>query len=137
MLIRKPVSEVFRAFTDPAVTSRFWFSRGDDALDNGVITTWYWDWFDVSARVEVLAFVQDHSFQIAWGDDGQVVKWHFDTMDAGTLVRIEVSGFPSEPDQAMAEAIDSKGGFTLVLAGAKAFLEHGIEPNLVQDQFPG
>jgi len=27
-------------------------------------------------------------------------------------------------------------GFTIVLAGLKALLEHGIELNLVRDQFP-
>ena len=34
------------------------------------------------------------------------------------------------------EAIDSMQGFSLVLAGAKAFLEHGIELNLVADHAP-
>ena len=28
MLMRRPVAEVFEAFVDPAVTSRFWFSKG-------------------------------------------------------------------------------------------------------------
>ncbi|MBC7990984.1 MAG: polyketide cyclase, partial [Luteimonas sp.] len=28
MLIRRPVAEVFEAFVDPAITSRFWFTRG-------------------------------------------------------------------------------------------------------------
>jgi uncharacterized protein (DUF2249 family) len=28
------------------------------------------------------------------------------------------------------------GGFTMVLAGLKALLEHGIELNLVADHFP-
>jgi hypothetical protein len=36
----------------------------------------------------------------------------------------------------IAQAIDSKGGFTIVLAGLKAWLEHGIALNLVADQFP-
>jgi len=34
------------------------------------------------------------------------------------------------------QALDSTGGFVLVLAGAKAFLEHGIALNLVADRFP-
>jgi len=28
MLIRKPVEEVFEAFIDPAITSKFWFTKG-------------------------------------------------------------------------------------------------------------
>jgi uncharacterized protein YndB with AHSA1/START domain len=35
MLVRRPVTEVFDAFVDPAVTSRFWFSRGSGRLQAG------------------------------------------------------------------------------------------------------
>lgn len=31
MLIRKPVEEVFEAFVDPAVTTRFWFTKSKPA----------------------------------------------------------------------------------------------------------
>jgi hypothetical protein len=34
------------------------------------------------------------------------------------------------------DALDSKGGFTWVLAGLKALLEHNIELNAVADAFP-
>jgi hypothetical protein len=45
-------------------------------------------------------------------------------------------GFRGDEDQVVQEALDSTGGFTWVLAGAKAFLEHNIVLNLVQDRFP-
>jgi hypothetical protein len=32
--------------------------------------------------------------------------------------------------------MDSTEGFTLVLAGLKALLEHGVKLNLVSDRFP-
>ena len=35
MLIRKPVAEVFEAFVDPAVTSKFWFTKGSERLATG------------------------------------------------------------------------------------------------------
>ena len=35
-----------------------------------------------------------------------------------------------------AEALDSTGGFSFLLAGLKAFLDHGIELNLVPDHAP-
>ncbi len=35
MLIRRPIAEVFEAFVDPAITARFWFSRGDARLEAG------------------------------------------------------------------------------------------------------
>jgi NAD(P)-dependent dehydrogenase (short-subunit alcohol dehydrogenase family) len=34
-----------------------------------------------------------------------------------------------------ATALDSTGGFALMLAGAKAFLEHNIVLNLIEDHF--
>lgn len=36
----------------------------------------------------------------------------------------------------MADALDSKGGFTWVLAGLKALLEHNLELNVIADAFP-
>ncbi|PXZ70790.1 polyketide cyclase, partial [Pseudomonas aeruginosa] len=35
MLIRRPIAEVFEAFVDPAITARFWYSRGDARLEAG------------------------------------------------------------------------------------------------------
>ncbi|SJN17484.1 hypothetical protein FM120_00535 [Sphingobacterium faecium PCAi_F2.5] len=32
--------------------------------------------------------------------------------------------------------MDSTGGFTTVLDGCKAYLEHGIDLNLIADKFP-
>jgi len=52
------------------------------------------------------------------------------------LVSIVASGFAGSEDDKVASAIDSMGGFSLALAGCKAFLEHGIELNLVADHNP-
>jgi len=35
MLIRKPVAEVFEAFTNPKITSKFWFTKGSGKLEAG------------------------------------------------------------------------------------------------------
>jgi hypothetical protein len=43
---------------------------------------------------------------------------------------------PGSDDEKVAQAIDSMGGFSFTLAGCKAWLEHGIELNLVQDHNP-
>ncbi len=32
MLIRKPVAEVFEAFVDPEVTTKFWFAKSSGRL---------------------------------------------------------------------------------------------------------
>jgi hypothetical protein len=47
------------------------------------------------------------------------------------IVEDDIKGDTS--DGRAAHALDSVQGFSLVLAGAKAWLEHGIELNLVAD----
>jgi uncharacterized protein YndB with AHSA1/START domain len=48
MLVRRPVAEVFEAFIDPAITSKFWFTKGSGRLDAGRRIGWDWEMFDVS-----------------------------------------------------------------------------------------
>lgn len=134
MLIRKPVAEVFEAFVDPEITSRFWFSRGDKRLDKSNSVTWYWDMYGVSAEVEVKAFEKDKRILIEWPTP---VEWTFEPRGTdATFVTITASGFIGTDDEKVAQAIDAMGGFTWTLAGCKAYLEHGVELNLVADHNP-
>jgi uncharacterized protein YndB with AHSA1/START domain len=139
MLIRKPVAEVFEAFVDPAITSRFWFSHGSARLQAGRQVRWDWRMYDVSVQVAVKAVEQDRRILIEWGspDATTTVEWQFTARpDHTTFVDISNRGFQGNGDEVVKQALDSTGGFALVLAGAKAFLEHGIALNLVADRFP-
>ena len=53
-----------------------------------------------------------------------------------TFVSVTNTGFSGDADKIVQQAIDSTEGFTLVLAGLKALLEHNIRLNLVPDRFP-
>jgi uncharacterized protein YndB with AHSA1/START domain len=66
MLIRRPVAVVFDAFVDPAVTNRFWFTRGSKRLTEGDVATWHWDMYGVSAEVAVKAVERDRRILIEW-----------------------------------------------------------------------
>jgi uncharacterized protein YndB with AHSA1/START domain len=139
MLIRKPVAEVFEAFVDPAITSRFWFSHGSARLQEGRQVRWDWRMYDVSVQVAVKAVEQDRRILIEWGspEATTTVEWQFTARpDHTTFVDISNRGFQGNGDEVVKQALDSTGGFALVLAGAKAFLEHGIALNLVADRFP-
>ena len=35
MLIRRPVAEVFEAFTNPDITTKFWFTKSSGQLETG------------------------------------------------------------------------------------------------------
>ena len=134
MLIRKPVTAVFEAFVDPAITSRFWFTRGSDKLEQGSVVTWHWDMYGVSAEVAVRSVERDRRILIEWPTP---VEWVFTPRgDNTTFVRVTASGFTGTDDEKVAQALDSMGGFSQLLAGCKAFLEHGIELNLVRDHNP-
>lgn len=134
MLIRRPVSVVFDAFTNPEVTSRFWFSRGSGPLAPGAQVTWFWDMYGASAQVDVRAVEPDRRILVHWPTP---VEWVFSPRgDAATLVVITASGFTGTADEQVSRAIDSMGRFSFVLAGCKAWLEHGVQLNLVLDHDP-
>ena len=40
MVIRRPAASVFEVFVDPAVTCRFWFTRGSGSLEAAKRVRW-------------------------------------------------------------------------------------------------
>ena len=137
MLVRRPVDEVFNAFVDPAVTTRFWFTRSSGKLEPGAKVTWEWEMYGVSADVHVKAIEQPSRILIEWDEPATTVEWQFTSAGADkTLVQITNAGFQGTEEQVVAMALDSMGGFSLVLAALKAWLEHGIALDLVADRDP-
>ncbi|HEX5218650.1 MAG TPA: SRPBCC family protein [Verrucomicrobiae bacterium] len=139
MLIRKPVAEVFEAFVNPDITSKFWFPRGSGRLEAGKQVTWEWGMYHFSIPVDVKVVEKNARILIEWpGQNGPTtVEWLFTARpDGTTFVDVTNQGFHGDADQQVQEALDSTGGFTWVLAGAKALLEHNIQLNLVRDRFP-
>lgn len=139
MLIRTPVAEVFEAFVDPAITAKFWFTHGSGRLDAGKQVVWEWEMYGASAEVSVLAIEPERRILIEWPAEGgsTTVEWTFmPRPDGVTFVSIANSGFQGDAEAVIRQAIDATEGFTLVLAGLKAWLEHGIRLNLVADRFP-
>ena len=53
MLIRKPVAEVFEAFINPAITTKFWFTKSSGKLEAGKQIRWEWEMYNASAEVDV------------------------------------------------------------------------------------
>ena len=140
MLIRKPVSEVFEAFINPDITSQFWFTKGSGRLEAGKQVQWDWDMYNISIRVSVKTIEENKKICIEWVSGNEApttVEWLFTSLeDNKTFVSITNTGFNGDDDSRIKQAVGSTEGFTLVLAGLKAFLEHGIHLNLVLDRFP-
>ena len=139
MLIRKPPAKVFEAFIDPEITKRFWFTKSTGRLEPGKHVTWTWEMYNVSVDVEVKEIEPNKRIVIEWGnnDEMSTVEWVFTPYrDDTTYVSITNSGFQGDGDKVVSAALDSKGGFTWVLAGLKALLEQNIELNAIADAFP-
>ena len=138
MLIRKPVAQVFEAFVDPAVTSRFWFTKGSARLEAGKAVRWDWEMYGISMEAEVRAVEEDRRILVGWSAyGGTEIEFLFTPHGPGqTFVSISHRGFKGTPEEMTDAAIGSTEGFTFVVSGLKAWLEHGIALNLVLDRFP-
>jgi uncharacterized protein YndB with AHSA1/START domain len=136
MLIRKPARDVFNAFIDPAITTKFWFSKSDGKLELGKRRRWDWEMFGVGGDVEAKAIEPDSRILIEWPEDGSTTEWRFEPRGDATLVKITYTGTDASGDALLAQATDNMQGYSLLLAGAKFWLEHGIAPKLVVDSKP-
>jgi uncharacterized protein YndB with AHSA1/START domain len=138
MLIRRPPPAVFAAFVDPAITTKFWFTKSTGRLEAGKRVDWIWELYGLTVPVAVEEVEENRRIRVRWGNYGEetIVEWTFRPWEDATFVSIVNSGFTGDPDEVVQAALDSKGGFTWVLAGAKAWLEHGIDLNLIADAFP-
>ena len=139
MLIRRPVAEVFEAFVDPAITSKFWFTHGSGRLEAGKQVRWDWEMYDVSIPVTAKTIETNRRIAIEWPGYSvpTEVEWSFAPQNDGTtFVTVSEAGWTGSADQLVKYVADSTQGFTLMLAGAKALLEHKLRLNLTADRYP-
>jgi uncharacterized protein YndB with AHSA1/START domain len=136
-LIRRPSAEVFAAFVDPALTTRFWFTKSSGALAPGASVKWEWEMYGASDTVQVKEFEAGERLVLGWAsDDDRTTEFRFVPREEGTVVSVTESGFRGTPDEAVKYVAGSTGGYTTALCAAKALLEHGIELGAVRDKFP-
>jgi len=139
MLIRKPAALVFQAFLDPAVTTHFWFTKSSGILQLNQPVIWEWEMYHFSTKVVATEIRKDEKIVIDWytGEEPSWVEFSFKKWnDDSTFVTIKHYDFHKEGDALIAAIRDSTEGFTIVLAGLKAWLEQGIHLNLIMDKFP-
>ncbi len=108
-------------------------------LEAGKQVTWTWEMYNVSGQVNVKKIEKDKRILIEWPYKGTqtTVEWIFIPYSTdATYVSIKNYGFEGDGDKVVSDALDSTGGFTWLLAGLKAYLEHGIRLNLTTDAHP-
>ena len=139
MLVRKPVAEVFEAFVNPDITTKFWFTKSSGRLEAGKQVQWDWEMYGISMPVTAKAIEPNKRIVIEWqGYKGPTtVEWTFAPQkDGTTFVSISEAGFTGDGDELVKQVTDSTQGFSLVLAGVKSLLEHSVRLNLVADRYP-
>ncbi len=136
MLIRRPVEEVYEAFINPEITTKFWFTKSSGRLEEGKTVRWDWEMYGVGDDLFVKEIEPNRLIRVEWSD-GTQVEWIFTPRtDNETFVSITNAGFSGSGDEMVNQAIDSMGGYTMVLCALKALLEHNILLNLVADKAP-
>ena len=118
-------------------STNFWFTKSSGHLEEGKTIAWEWEMYGASGKVFVKEIILNKKILLEWGEPATTVEVEFTALtESSTYVTIKNHGF-KETDNDLIEVIkDSTGGFTTVLDGLKAYLEHGIKLNLIEDKFP-
>lgn len=139
MLIRKSAKEVYQAFIEPEKTINFWFTKGSSKLELNKEITWTWEMYNFSAKAVATELIPNERIKFDWFAHENPTSVTIDLKELNTestFVSIVHEGFDKTGDELIETLKDSTGGFTIVLAGLKSYLEHGINLNLVADKFP-
>jgi uncharacterized protein YndB with AHSA1/START domain len=137
MMIRKPAENVFQALIDPSITRNFWFTKASGRLEPDKEILWEWEMYHVSATVTVREIIPNKKIVFDWGEPPRRVEFTFTSLNNDcTYVQVAECGFDKTGDELLNEVKQSTGGFTTVLDGLKAYLEFGINLNLVADKLP-
>ena len=76
LLIRKPVAEVFEAFVDPDIITKFWFDKSTGRLECEKTVQWHWELCNAFTEVRVKALEENKRILIEWGSDNPTtVEW--------------------------------------------------------------
>lgn len=143
MLIRKPSAEVFEALVNPEITSKFWFTKGSARLEVGKTVTWEWEQFGIQSEITVKEVKSNRLIRFQWPADENDTEYRsveisFESKpNDTTFVRVVEDGFDKNDKQLVEQVAGQTGGWALVLSAMKAWLEHGIDLNVVGDHHPG
>ena len=135
MLVWRPVAEVFNAFIDPSITSKFWFTRSSGPLEEGKTVIWEWEINDASALVKVDEIIINKLIRLNWEHPIPIVEIEFITYgDQATLVIIRNFTVNLVVGEIVDEIVECTSNLTSVLDGLKAYLEHDTNLNLIRDK---
>src|SRR5690606_3828607 len=112
-------------------------TKSSGKLEVGKTVTWEWEMYDIATNVLVRDIIQNKKITVEWGEPATTVDFEFTALtDDKTYVVIKNYGFKETGNDLILAIKDSTGGFTTVLDGLKAYLEHNVRLNLIGDKYP-
>jgi uncharacterized protein YndB with AHSA1/START domain len=141
LLVRTSADHAFEALRDPAITTRFWYTKSTGPMVPAATLRWEWEMYGASTEVVVGVVEVNRRIAFRWNNqDPEVatdVEFRFDDRGAdGTYVEIIETGFRGDGDALVDLVRASTEGFTFVLSALKAFLEHGLVLHVIEDAHP-
>lgn len=132
MLIRRPVAEVFDAFVQPAMITRFWLDSTTGPLGPAARVDWRFMVPGAKETVSVTTFEVARHLAFDWSD-GIHVDMRFESLGED-LARVTLVGSGFGREESIAHVLDATEGFAIVLCDLKILLETGRAGNLVRDK---
>jgi len=133
MLIRRPAIDVFNAFVQPEIITKFWLNRTTGPLAQGAQVEWQFMVPGATEGVRVTAFDEPRRIAFTWTEGALDVDMKFSSKHKEiTVVSVEVRGF--ESDGGSEQVVNATEGFSIVLCDLKVLLETGHSANLVKDK---
>ena len=129
MLIRHPVAEVFDAFVNPDMITKFWLESTTGPLAKGAQVQWRFMVPGATESVTVTAFENQRRIAFDWSDGNSVNLVFKEHGSGATHLTVEVTGLKNER-----AAVNATEGFSIVLCDLKTLLETGRSANLVRDK---
>ena len=133
MLIRRPPVEVFNAFVQPDLITKFWLESTTGPLAQDAQIEWQFMVPGATERVRVTAFDASRRIAFSWLEGGLDVDMNFLAEQKDfTVLSVQVRGF--EGDGAAEQVVNATEGFSIVLCDLKVLLETGRSASLVKDK---
>jgi uncharacterized protein YndB with AHSA1/START domain len=130
MLIEASAKDVYDAFIEPEILSRFWLSRSSGPLRVGEAVVW--DFMVDGASAQTIATRLHTHSHIEWQWPDGAVEIKFEPFDTGTAVTLINSGFQGDHPEQVEQALNATEGFAIVLSDLKTLLETGRSAGLTK-----
>jgi uncharacterized protein YndB with AHSA1/START domain len=129
LFIQALPNDVYAAFVEPAVLTRFWLSAASGPLS--VSEKVRWKFMVEGAEADVKAITMDPGRRLAWEWSGSKVSIELEPLDGGTAVTLVNDSFSATGPGAIDAVVDATQGFSFVLADLKTLLETGTSAGIV------